>query len=102
MAVEHLGLMIQNKTEKFKNLTAMRHKNENGWQEMTYRDMGRRIQQVALALLSLGVKPGDRIALFSPNRPEWAIADFAILSIRAVTVPIYAHQYSGPGRLYYR
>ncbi len=90
MAVEHLGLMIQNKTEKFKNLTAMRHKNENGWQEMTYRDMGRRIQQVALALLSLGVKPGDRIALFSPNRPEWAIADFAILSIRAVTVPIYA------------
>ncbi len=90
MTVEHLGLMIQSRTEKFKNLTAMRHKSENGWQEMTYRDMGRRIQQVALALISLGVKPGDRIALFSPNRPEWTIADFAILSIRAVTVPIYA------------
>ena len=41
-------------------------------------------------LLSAGVKKGDRVGLFSPNRPEWWVADLAILSIGAADVPIYA------------
>jgi long-chain acyl-CoA synthetase len=41
-------------------------------------------------LMTLGMKKGDRICLISENRPEWVIFDLAILSIGAVTVPIYA------------
>lgn len=40
-------------------------------------------------LLESGLKPGDRVAIFSENRPEWHIADFAILLARMVVVPVY-------------
>src|SRR5207247_1922972 len=36
-----------------------------------------------------GVKSGDRVAILSENRPEWAMSDFAILANQAVTVPVY-------------
>jgi len=37
----------------------------------------------------LGVEPGDRVALLSENRWEWAVADFAVLAMGAVDVPLY-------------
>ena len=40
----------------------------------------------------MGVKEGDRIAVISENRPEWSLTDLAILSLRAVNVPIYTTQ----------
>ena len=40
-------------------------------------------------LLESGLAPGDRVAVFSENRPEWHIADFALLLSRLVVVPIY-------------
>ena len=48
-----------------------------------------RVRHVATGLMQAGVKPGDRIAILMENRPEWAVIDFAILSIGAVTVPLY-------------
>jgi len=40
-------------------------------------------------LAALGIEPGDRVALVSENRPEWVVADLAIMSAGAVTVPAY-------------
>ncbi len=57
---------------------------------ISWKEMERRVRHLGCYLLSLGVKKGDRVGLFSPNRPEWWIADLAILSIGAVNVPIYA------------
>jgi len=51
-----------------------------------------RVRHVALGLAELGIKAGDRVALLSENRPEWSIADLAILSLGAVNVPIYTTQ----------
>jgi long-chain acyl-CoA synthetase len=51
-----------------------------------------RVKNVALGLAALGIRPGDRIALLSENRPEWSIADLAILSLGAINVPIYTTQ----------
>ncbi len=51
-----------------------------------------RVQNVALGLAGLGIRPGDRIALLSENRPEWSIVDLAILSLGAINVPIYTTQ----------
>ncbi|MBI2931902.1 MAG: long-chain fatty acid--CoA ligase [Planctomycetes bacterium] len=60
----------------------------------TYRPMSTsefadRVRRTAATLTARGIGPGDRIALISYNRPEWAIVDYAALLIGAVTVPIY-------------
>ncbi len=62
------------------------------WQSISAKEMLRRVACLARALRELGIQPGDRVGLFAPNRPEWHIADFAILGIGAVTVPVYFHE----------
>ncbi|NWF38970.1 long-chain fatty acid--CoA ligase [Mariprofundus sp. NF] len=56
---------------------------------ITYAQLALRIRHVASGLMRAGVKPGDRIGLLMENRPEWAVIDYAILSVGAVTVPLY-------------
>jgi long-chain acyl-CoA synthetase len=56
---------------------------------MTWAEYFEGVEQMAFGMRSLGVKPGDRVAIYSNTRPEWALADMAILSIGAVVVPIY-------------
>jgi long-chain acyl-CoA synthetase len=63
---------------------------ENGvWKTMSWQDTERRVRNVAKGLIHLGVEAKSRVAIFSPNRPEWAISDFAILSTGAADAPIY-------------
>jgi long-chain acyl-CoA synthetase len=56
---------------------------------VTYAQLVTRVRHVASGLIRVGFKAGDRIALLMENRPEWAVIDYAILSIGAVTVPLY-------------
>src|SRR5207237_309609 len=62
------------------------------WVQIPATEFIRRIRHIALGLAALGIKPGDRVALLSENRPEWSIADLAILSLGGVNVPIYTTQ----------
>jgi long-chain acyl-CoA synthetase len=82
--------MISQSARTFADRTAMRHEVGGAWRSISYADMHERIRTAAKALLELGVGPGDKVGIFSPNRPEWAIADFAIMSIGGVSVAIYA------------
>jgi long-chain acyl-CoA synthetase len=59
------------------------------WTDVTCAEAADQIRSAALGLISLGVEAGDRVSIFSATRYEWAILDFAILSVGAVTVPIY-------------
>ena len=59
------------------------------WTDVTYAEAADQIRSAALGLISLGVLAGDRVSIFSATCYEWAILDLAILSIGAVTVPIY-------------
>jgi long-chain acyl-CoA synthetase len=54
---------------------------------LTYRDLGRLVERCAGALDRLGVRPGDRVALFMTNRPEYAVAWFACARLGAVATP---------------
>jgi long-chain acyl-CoA synthetase len=69
------------------------------WEPMSSGEFLRRIAGVSNALEQLGVKAGDRVGLFSPNRPEWHIADFAVLGLGAIGVPIYFNE--SPDRIVY-
>jgi long-chain acyl-CoA synthetase len=73
-----------------RNLDRMMLYRESGkWLPVTSREFGRSVVRTARALHSWGVRPGDRIALLSENRPEWPTADIASLLLGAVTVPLY-------------
>jgi long-chain acyl-CoA synthetase len=56
---------------------------------LSYAELADQVQDFSLGLLELGVSPGDRVAILSENRPEWAVADYACLAARCTDVPIY-------------
>ncbi|HEY9723075.1 MAG TPA: long-chain fatty acid--CoA ligase [Oscillatoriaceae cyanobacterium] len=62
---------------------------EGAWRDIRYGEAFARVQAIAGGLAALGVQPGDRIAILSNNRPEWALADFGSLAAGAVVVTIY-------------
>lgn len=70
----------------------MLQKRASGWLPISSAEIYRGVVGVARALESWGVRKGDRVAILSENRPEWTIADFAALSLGAVTVPVYSTQ----------
>ena len=68
---------------------AFRYKAGGQWLPLTYRESAERVKHISLGLLELGIQAGERVALLSENRPEWAFADYACLAARAADVPIY-------------
>ncbi|MGH7534151.1 MAG: AMP-dependent synthetase/ligase [Gemmatimonadales bacterium] len=68
---------------------AMRARLEGRWADLSYPELADRVQDLSLGLFELGVQPGDRIAILSENRPEWAMVDYACLAARCTDVPIY-------------
>ena len=68
---------------------ALRHKVGGKYADITFSELAERMRNVASGLAARGVGKGDRVALLSENRPEWAVADLAILALGAVNVPIY-------------
>jgi long-chain acyl-CoA synthetase len=71
------------------NPRAQMFRRNDSWHEISSQEFLRRVAGLSRALSELGVKSGDRVALFAPNCPEWHTADFAINGIGGVTVPIY-------------
>ena len=68
---------------------AIRFPRAGAWHEWTYADLAERARRLALGLVALGVRPGDRVAVLSQTRPEWTLVDGAILCAGAAVVPIY-------------
>lgn len=67
----------------------LRFHRDGGWRDLTYREVLDRATAIAGGLATLGLEPGDRIAILSENRPEWALADFGSLCAGAVVVTVY-------------
>jgi long-chain acyl-CoA synthetase len=68
----------------------MLYESGSEWHAISSSDLYRRVMGVVQALRTHGIAHGDRVAILSENRPEWTIADFAILLLGAATVPVYA------------
>ena len=69
------------------------------WEAVSSGEFLRRVAGLSSAFVELGIKPGDRVGLFSTNRPEWHTADFAISGAGAITVPMYFNE--SPDRMTY-
>ena len=86
-----MGAVFQNRVQKFGDKSLVKYKNKEGaWEEISWNKLNEMVRDLALFLINRGIQPGDKVALFSPNRYEWWVADLAIISIGAVNVPIYA------------
>src|SRR5579872_902492 len=68
----------------------MLYREDGIWHSISSADLRRKVAAIAWALRGSGIRKGDRVAILSENRPEWTIADFAILLLAAVTVPVYS------------
>ncbi|HLZ42470.1 MAG TPA: long-chain fatty acid--CoA ligase [Candidatus Sulfotelmatobacter sp.] len=68
----------------------MLHRESGRWLPISSRQFGQMVARTARALQGWGIRPGDRVAILSENRPEWPTADMAILALKAVTVPLYS------------
>ena len=83
--------MFAETVETHGNKPALAHKPKGGtYQDITYNEFGESADAFCKGLSTLGVEKGDRVAILSENRPEWAISDFGILKAGAVNVPMFS------------
>jgi long-chain acyl-CoA synthetase len=75
--------------EKYNRPDALQSKVDGKYQPISHRDLADRVRRVALGLQELGIRAGERVAILSENRPEWAIADYACLASALTDVPFY-------------
>src|SRR6185436_18122462 len=61
-----------------------------GGDSVSYAELGTAVREIAGGLATLGVEPGDRVAILASTRPEWTLADYGALCAAAIVVPIYA------------
>lgn len=95
--MRNLALDILERSVEHDRKIALRHKRGDTWREFTYSDFADHMEKLAAGLVGKGIKPGQRVGIFSPNLPEWLMVDLAVQSIGAVTVPIFAT--NGPAQV---
>jgi len=81
---------IKANMDRYGRRIAVSYKKRGAYLQLTYDQFYERALMHARGLAKLGVKPGDRVAIFSENRLGWAVADFSIQACRAISAPIYA------------
>jgi long-chain acyl-CoA synthetase len=88
-----------NAIDKLPTPRAQMARRDGRWDAISSQEFLRRVAGLSTAFVELGVKPGDRVGLFSANRPEWHTADFAITGAGGITVPVYFNE--SPDRMTY-
>src|SRR5437016_763206 len=69
---------------------AMWRRVNGAYQPLSYRELTERVRALAAGLAALGCEPGDRLALLSENRIEWALTDLACLCLGGTTIGMFA------------
>ncbi|WDP87478.1 MAG: long-chain fatty acid--CoA ligase [Desulfobacter sp.] len=90
MNSQHLGRMITKIVETNDSRTALRYKENQEWNSLTYGQMWARVHGLAAAMISAGLEPGDRVGIYSDNCYQWAITDFACIMAGLISVPVYS------------
>ncbi len=87
---QNLNELFFNAVERFGTKSAaLRYKEGGVWKDITHQELARLVRHGSLGLRELGLQSGDRVAIVSQNRPEWAISDYACLTAGCADVTIY-------------
>lgn len=95
MTPDTLPRVFIDQLEKNMDNTFLMYKHKDRWREVTWREVGERVQNIALGLMALGVKNGDRVSGIAETRPDYAYCCIAIANVGAIFSPIY--QTNSPG-----
>lgn len=88
----HLSVLIHEQAKKYGEKTALTFKSFGGqtWKTVSWKQFSMRVKQVSNALLNLGLKPQESIAVFSQNCIQYLYTDFGAYGVRAISIPFYA------------
>ncbi len=90
LSYQSIPAILKENADRFRDRTAISYKKHGVYLSLTYAEFYERVLQLARGLCKVGMKNGDKVAIFSENRLGWAISDFGIQSGGGITVPIYA------------
>ncbi|MBW1900949.1 MAG: long-chain fatty acid--CoA ligase [Deltaproteobacteria bacterium] len=85
-----MAAVFLNQVEKYGERACVAFKEDGQYTDISWNRMGDMVRNLAAFLISMGIRKGDIVAIFSPNRYEWWVSDLAVLSIGAADVPVYA------------
>ena len=88
-AVRTLCDIFYRSVDTYRKAEHLKYKRDGRWLAISSDEYRAAVEELSLGLRSLGIERGDRVAILSENRPEWAFADLATLCAGAVDVPIY-------------
>jgi long-chain acyl-CoA synthetase len=87
--ISTLPRLLLHSADRHHKPDAFKFKRNRSWIDVSSDEFVLRVEELFFALRALGVQAGDRVAIISENRLEWAIVDYATLCAGAVTVPVY-------------
>ncbi len=90
MEFETLNQLLSQSVKTYQKPDALSYKKDGAWHPISSEEWLSRARNIALGLYELGVRPGDRVALLSENRPEWFLVDSGMQILGAVNVPLYS------------
>ncbi len=92
MALQEMAVLVHKQAKKYGDRPALKYKDyrTETWVPVTWNDFDRTVRLAANALAALGVEEQENVGIFSQNKPECLMTDFAAFANRAVTIPLYA------------
>ena len=92
MTINHVSALVDLQVEKLgADFAVLKYRNDKGeWVDITWGELQTNVRLAANALAVLGVEEEENVGIFSQNKPESFVVDFANMYNRAVTVPLYA------------
>ena len=81
--------MFLNRVAATPHAEAFRFPQDGDWESVTWQQVGERVHHIAAGLISLGIRPEDRVALASATRYEWVLVDFGVMCAGAATTTVY-------------
>ena len=88
-AIRNLPAMFFDRAQRRGDDTCLAAKTGDTWETLSWRTVSDQVSALSRGLRDLGINPGDRVVIVAENRPEWAIADLAIMTAGAISVPAY-------------
>jgi long-chain acyl-CoA synthetase len=82
--------VFQERVSEYKDRQVLLYKKEGKYTPISWIELDTMVKNLAFYFLQMGIKKEDKIALFSENRYEWWLSDLAIISLGAITVPVYS------------